>query len=60
MLCVSAGWALVGQVAAEVKINSSTFGGIEARAIGPAVMGGRISAMDAVWRDRLTICPAVI
>ncbi|UCC32532.1 MAG: hypothetical protein JSU86_09660, partial [Phycisphaerales bacterium] len=41
--------------AADVKIDSYTFGGLEARSIGPAVMGGRISAMDAVMRDRLTI-----
>ena len=43
------------QANAEVKIDSGTFGGMEARAIGPAVMGGRISAMDAVQDDRLTI-----
>lgn len=30
------------------KINSSTFGAIEPRAIGPAVMGGRITAIDGV------------
>lgn len=44
-----------GLAAADVKIDSYTFGGLEARSIGPAVMGGRISAMDAVMRDRLTI-----
>ncbi len=32
--------------AAETKIDSATFGGLKARAIGPAVMSGRISAMD--------------
>lgn len=42
-------------LAAEVKIDSGTFGGLEARAIGPAVMGGRIAALDAVYKDRLTI-----
>lgn len=31
-----------------IKIDSYTFGEIEARSIGPTVMGGRISAMDAV------------
>lgn len=38
---------------AEVKvtIDSSTFGGIPARAIGPAVMGGRITAIDAVGKN---------
>lgn len=33
---------------AEAKIDSHTFGAIKARAIGPAVMGGRIAAIDAV------------
>ena len=32
----------------KVKIDSYTFGAIEARSIGPAVMGGRISALDVV------------
>ena len=34
-----------------VKIDSYTFGSIEARSIGPAVMGGRISALDAVIKS---------
>ena len=34
--------------AAGVEIDGALFGGLEARAIGPAVMSGRISAMDAV------------
>ncbi len=34
---------------AAVKVDSNTFGGLEARSIGPAVMGGRIAALDAVW-----------
>ncbi len=34
-------------VSAEIKIDSYTFGGLKARSIGPAVMGGRISAIDA-------------
>lgn len=46
---------LCGRAVGEVKFDSSTFGSIKARAIGPAVMGGRISAMDALRRDRLTI-----
>ena len=33
---------------AQVEIDSNTFGGLEARAIGPAVMSGRIMAIDAV------------
>ena len=35
-------------VAQDVKIDSETFGGLQARAIGPAAMGGRIAALDAV------------
>jgi photosystem II stability/assembly factor-like uncharacterized protein len=44
---------LVAQKA--VKLNSSTFGQMEARAIGPAVMGGRISAIEGVNNDPRTI-----
>ena len=33
------------------RINSNTFGAIEARQIGPAVMSGRIAALDAVDKD---------
>lgn len=33
------------------KITSSLFGMLEARQIGPAVMGGRITAIDAVIKD---------
>ncbi len=36
-------------------VDESTFGGLEARAIGPAVMSGRIAALDAVAEDPLTI-----
>lgn len=38
-----------------IEIDSTTFGGLEARAIGPAVMSGRISSIDAVPDDPLTI-----
>ena len=41
--------------AAEIEIDSNTFGGVEARAIGPAVMSGRISSIAAVPDDPLTI-----
>jgi photosystem II stability/assembly factor-like uncharacterized protein len=53
----AAGLALAAGAAgaAEVEIDSNTFGGLEARAIGPAVMGGRIAAIDAVAQDPLTI-----
>jgi len=38
-----------------VKVDAETFGGLEARALGPAVMSGRIASLDAVEGDRLTI-----
>lgn len=48
--------ALAGLSSAqEVKVDSDTFGGLEARSIGPAVMSGRVSAIDAVAGGRLTI-----
>ncbi len=48
--------AVAGPVCAQsVKVDSDTFGGLEARAIGPATMSGRIAALDAVAGDRLTI-----
>ncbi|UCF35746.1 MAG: glycosyl hydrolase, partial [Acidobacteriota bacterium] len=40
---------------AEVKIESNTFAGLRARALGPAVMSGRIAAIDAVPGNPLTI-----
>ena len=39
----------------DVTIDSATFGGLSARSIGPAVMSGRISAIDAVAGDPVTI-----
>jgi Uncharacterized protein related to plant photosystem II stability/assembly factor len=33
---------------AQAKLSSSTFGAIEARSIGPAVMGGRITAIEGL------------
>ena len=48
--------ALAGLASAqEVRVDSDTFGGLEARSIGPAVMSGRVSAIDAVASERLTI-----
>jgi photosystem II stability/assembly factor-like uncharacterized protein len=41
--------------AQEIKIDADTFGALEARAIGPATMSGRISALDVVAGERLTI-----
>ncbi len=38
-----------------VKVDSETFGGLRARAIGPAAMSGRIAAIDAVAGERVTV-----
>ena len=50
MLVLSLSCGLLISAGTKVKIDSSTFGAIRARAIGPAVMGGRIAALDAVSR----------
>lgn len=48
--------AFVSSIAhAQVKVTSGLFGMMEARHIGPAVMGGRITAIDAVNKDSRTI-----
>jgi len=61
-LAVSTAMGLAGALVAtraaaadEIKIDSDTFGNLSARAIGPAVMGGRIAAIDAYAGDKLTI-----
>src|ERR1039457_4361769 len=46
---------LAGSLPAEVKVDSATFGAIEARPIGPAVTSGRIAAIDGVASDPRTI-----
>jgi photosystem II stability/assembly factor-like uncharacterized protein len=40
--------ALPVTAGAQVQIESATFGGLRARPIGPAVMSGRIAAIDAI------------
>lgn len=40
---------------AQTQINSSTFGMMEARALGPGTMSGRITAIDGVAQDGKTI-----
>ena len=45
----------VALLAQQTQIDSDTFGGYEARAIGPAVMGGRVADIEAVIDKRLTI-----
>lgn len=47
--------ALPALAAEEVKIDSAAFGGLRARSIGPAVMGGRIAALDATADSPATI-----
>lgn len=47
--------ALPAITAAQVQIESATFGGLRARSIGPAVMSGRIAAIDAVPEYPLTV-----
>ena len=37
--------------AQKTAVSSATFGSLEARQIGPAVMGGRVSAIDALNND---------
>ena len=48
-LFVLSGFVASGQ--SNVKITSSLFGMLEARQIGPAVMGGRLTCIDAVNKD---------
>ena len=56
MLLIAVIFTGIGVVqAAEIKIDSATFGGLKARAIGPAVMSGRIAAMDGNATDPVTI-----
>ncbi len=58
---ITAYWLITGTLlpafieAKEIKIDSYTFGGLEARSIGPAVMSGRIAALDATSGDKPTI-----
>jgi photosystem II stability/assembly factor-like uncharacterized protein len=47
--------AFPATAAAQVQIESSTFGGLRARSIGPATMSGRISAIDVVPEYPLTV-----
>ncbi len=47
--------AIAAAPPATAGIDENTFGGLAARAIGPAVMSGRIAALDAVAEDPLTI-----
>jgi photosystem II stability/assembly factor-like uncharacterized protein len=47
-VALAVGIASVAAADDTIKIDSETFGGLEARNIGPATMSGRIAALDAV------------
>jgi hypothetical protein len=53
LYCVLISAVLAASVSAQttVKLDSNSFGAIEARHIGPATTSGRIAAMDGVNRD---------
>lgn len=54
--CLLAGALLpVSNMLEAAQVDSYTFGGLKARAIGPAVMSGRIAALDATQGDTPTI-----
>ncbi|HYN20311.1 MAG TPA: glycosyl hydrolase, partial [Thermoanaerobaculia bacterium] len=53
LTALSAGTA--GPAAAQSEIDASTFSGLEARPIGPAVMSGRIAAIDGAVGDTTTL-----
>src|SRR5262245_3476212 len=56
MMAASCALAAAAALHAEdVAINSDTFGGLQARAIGPATMSGRVAAIDGVPTDPLTL-----
>jgi len=58
LLAVGLGLGLPGARAARaqpVDVDESTFGGLSARALGPATTGGRIAAIEAVPDSPLTI-----
>ena len=49
------GGTISSQVVAQTEINSSTFGMMEARWLGPGTMSGRITAIEGVASDGKTI-----
>jgi hypothetical protein len=44
-----------GTVNAQTSVNAATFGMMEARALGPGTMSGRISAIEGVAEDGKTL-----
>jgi photosystem II stability/assembly factor-like uncharacterized protein len=55
ILALVAALALPALADEAIKIDSATFGGLRARSIGPAAMGGRIAAIDATSEAPSTI-----
>jgi photosystem II stability/assembly factor-like uncharacterized protein len=55
LAAVCAAWMAAPAAGQSAKFESEMFGGLEARPIGPATMSGRVTAVDAVVGDRLTI-----
>ncbi|KPJ87227.1 MAG: hypothetical protein AMS18_14890, partial [Gemmatimonas sp. SG8_17] len=56
--CAAAAVCLVAEtpvVRAQAAVDASVLEGLEARAIGPAVMSGRITGIDAIAVDPLVI-----
>jgi len=51
----AAGLAAAPAAAQRLALTTDSFGGLTARSLGPAVMSGRIAAIDAVAGDPLTI-----
>ena len=47
--------SVAAQQPSPAVVDSETFGGLQARALGPAVMSGRITTLAAVPGDRLTL-----
>ncbi len=55
LLLIAAALVLPAAGRAQVEIDSNTFGGLEARALGPAVMSGRVSSLDVAAGETLTV-----
>lgn len=54
-ICLLAGLLCCGILSAQTKINSYTFGAMEARWLGPGTMSGRITAIEGVNADSKTL-----
>jgi photosystem II stability/assembly factor-like uncharacterized protein len=54
-VALSVGAPVVGRAQDAIKLDTATLGGLTARSIGPAVMGGRIAAIDGVAGQPATV-----